>query len=289
MAEASTISGGTQGTTDLRESIIKESFDVSGSGGEHCDIFGKYSWTIDRFKSGDTQTIPYCYLVEYHQKHNSVITNLINSVSAALTSVKSNKDNISEGFKKIKDVASALGSAMGDGLSGGGGGGGNGSGDGDGEGGDGEGELSLGGDGGNGGVEGGEGGGDFGSGLMGALDKGWEMLKNVKTFDNPITSTSGFLKPYSLLYWLEATGKKYTFPMISELPKHKLSNSYGDNNADTSILSANSLISKITDFAGDIPATVRDIAELVSFTNGEGGGPTFTGTFVEKAKFFQYP
>jgi len=40
--------------------------------------------------------------------------------------------------------------------------------------------------------------------------------------------TSNLLRPYSLLYWLEPTHKRYVFPMISQPPVNKVHNDFGD-------------------------------------------------------------
>ena len=124
----------------------------------------------------------------------------------------------------------------------------------------------------------------FGEGVMSVLNAAWSSISDRTEITNGITG-SKYLKPYSLLYWLSATDKRYTFPMISELPKHKLNNAFGDNNGDSSIFSANSLISSISNFASEVPSAIRDIVEL---GGGKRNAP-FSGAFVEKAKFFQYP
>lgn len=275
--------------TDKRDAIINQSYDVESSENSRCDILGKYMWNIDTYKIGDVSTIPYCYLIEYKQKHNSVISNLINSISAAVTSVGegSNLTSISSGFEKIKELSSAMTSAAAGELSE-----------------DTRGALSglgqqvtetgevVG--------QAVEDGADaamnsqFGSGLMAALSKGWEMISGTySTFQSGAGAATshggGYLKPYSQLYWLAATGKKYTFPMINELPKHKLSNSYGENNGDTSVLSSNSFLTTMTDIISDVPGTIRDLADLGKIVSNTDDNSSFSGAFVEKAKFFQYP
>ena len=282
--------------TDKRDEIIKQSYDVENSENSRCDILGKYMWNIDTYKIGDVSTIPYCYLIEYKQKHNSVISNLINSISAAVTSVgdESNLTSIQSGFEKIKELSSAMTSAAAGELSE-----------------DTRGALSgltqqvseagaVAGqavqDGANAAMNSqpGQKVAEFGSGLMAALSKGWEMISGAySTFQSGAGAATshggGYLKPYSQLYWLAATGKKYTFPMINELPKHKLSNSYGDNNGDTSILSANSFLTTMNDIISDVPGTIRDLADLGKIVSNSNNNSSFSGAFVEKAKFFQYP
>lgn len=271
---------------DVRNKIIEESYDMSNSTDKVCDVLGKYKWNIDTINKGMQSGVPYCYLIEYKQERNSVITNLINSISAAVTSVVNNAAALNTGFERVTTLGKAIVSAA-------------------------AGELSqeqknaitqatqtttdatvkgantiikqgeeiykntsdntknvLRG---------------FAAGLMTALASAWEMIGNTDV-TNGIRSNlnDNYLKPYSLLYWLKATDKKYIFPMLYELPKHKLLNAFGDNNADYSVFSANSLLTSIGNFASEIPSAVRDFSEF-------GGKGSFSGAFIEKAKFFQYP
>lgn len=273
---------------DVHDAIIDESY----GDGNHCDILGKYCWTIDAVRNSDNNDIPFCRLVEYKQIHNSVITNLINSISAASTSVENNKGILNTGFDKVKEISTAMVSAAAGELS-------------DGtkgaivktgkqfaeagqnaldEGKDATKKIAE--------TKGGQVAVSFGSGLMNALSKGWGMIQDsAKKYTNDL-SEHRFLKPYSLLYWLSQTGKQYTFPMLSDLPKQKLTNVFGDNNSDTSIFSANSFLSQISNFASDIPSTVRDLADisrLIDANESSKKNQSFSGAFVEKAKFFQYP
>lgn len=271
---------------DVRDKIIEESYDMSNSTDKVCDVLGKYKWNIDTINKGMQSGVPYCYLIEYKQERNSVITNLINSINAAVTSVVNNAAALNMGFERVTTLGKAIVSAA-------------------------AGELSqeqknaitqatqtttnatvkgantiikqgeeiykntsddtknvLRG---------------FAAGLMTALTSAWEMIGNTGV-TNGIRSNlnDNYLKPYSLLYWLTATDKKYIFPMLYELPKHKLLNAFGDNNADYSVFSANSLLTSIGNFASEIPSAVRDFSEF-------GGKGSFSGAFIEKAKFFQYP
>lgn len=268
---------------DVRDKIIEESYDMSNSTDKVCDVLGKYKWNIDTINKGMQSGVPYCYLIEYKQERNSVITNLINSISAAVTSVYNNFDSLNKGFERVSTLGKAIVSAA-------------------------AGELSqeqknaimsmsqeakkeyeeleknvnagyqyvestIPQDGKNliNGV---------GAGLMTALKSAWDMIGDTDVTNG--ISNNDYLKPYSLLYWLKATEKKYIFPMLYELPKHKLLNAFGDNNADYSVFSANSLLTSIGNFASEIPSAVRDFSEF-------GGKGSFSGAFIEKAKFFQYP
>jgi hypothetical protein len=133
---------------DVHDAIIDESY----GDGNHCDILGKYCWTIDAVRNSDNNDIPFCRLVEYKQIHNSVITNLINSISAARTSVEklgeNNEDILNKGFDKVKEISKAMVSAA-------------------------AGELKAVSE-----TEEGEVAVSFGKGLMSALGKGWEMIQS---------------------------------------------------------------------------------------------------------------
>lgn len=270
-------------TNDVRDKIIEESYDMSNSTDKVCDVLGKYKWNIDTINKGMQSGVPYCYLIEYKQERNSVITNLINSISAAVTSVYNNAAALDTGFERVTTLGKAIVSAA-------------------------AGELSqeqknaittaTGAvtDGLNKGVDATIEQGEkiykntsdgtknlingFAAGLMTALKSAWDMIGD-KNVTNGISDVD-YLKPYSLLYWLKATNKRYIFPMLYELPKHKLLNAFGDNNADYSVFSANSLLTSIGNFASEIPSAVRDFSEF-------GGKSSFSGAFIEKAKFFQYP
>lgn len=283
---AQSTAAGTQ-SDDVHDKIIAESY----GDGNHCDILGKYCWSIDAVRNSDNNDIPFCRLVEYKQIHNSVITNLINSISAASTSVESNAGVLGDGFNKVQEISTAMVSAAAGELSDGTKGAISDAGEAVAE--AGQNALGAGADAATAAAEteAGQVAVSFGKGLMSALGKGWEMIQSsMATYKNDL-SGHRFLKPYSLLYWLSQTGKQYTFPMLSDLPKQKLTNVFGDNNSDTSIFSANSFLSQISNFASDIPSTVRDLADISRLINGDkpSTNQSFSGAFVEKAKFFQYP
>jgi hypothetical protein len=54
---------------------------------------------------------------------------------------------------------------------------------------------------------------------------------SVNTIQNPLRGNNKrhYLQPYSLLYDMTSTGLKYCFPMISNPPTFKVSNSYVDS------------------------------------------------------------
>lgn len=284
----SSIAAKTNTNDSTHDKILNESYET----GTLCDIQNGYKWTIDKII--DASTIPYCYLIEYKQEHNSIITNLVNSITSAAASVNTllgkNGENGSKSntvINNLKSLSQAVATAA-------------------------IGELSnetkdslkkiavdsmnatsqvaeataqvyndvadskpvkdasknI---------------GEFGNGLMSAISAAWSFISDKVDITNGITEAE-YLKPYSLLYWLKATNKRYVFPMVGELPRHKLNNVFGDSNGDFSVFSANSWISSISNFASEIPSAIRDVVELT----GANGGK-FSGAFVEKAKFFQYP
>ena len=283
----SSIAAKTSTNDSIHDKILNESYET----GTLCDIQNGYKWTIDKII--DASTIPYCYLIEYKQEHNSIITNLVNSITSAAASVNTllednkNGSKLDTVFNNLKSLSQAVATAA-------------------------IGELSnetkdslkeiadssmevasqvdevtapvydavadsktvkdtskaI---------------GEFGNGLMSAISAAWNFISDKVNIKNGITEAE-YLKPYSLLYWLKATNKRYVFPMVGELPKHKLNNLFGDSNGDFSVFSANSWISSISNFASEIPSAIRDVVELTGASGGK-----FSGAFIEKAKFFQYP
>ena len=112
---AKTITEATRiGSNTIHDSIITESFDVNGTqinGTDICDILADYCWNIDKTNSKNkgTTMIPHCYLIEYKQLHNSIITNLINSLSAAKNAIEgANYDELVGAYGKLQDFANSM-------------------------------------------------------------------------------------------------------------------------------------------------------------------------------------
>lgn len=264
-------------TADIRGNIISEQFtlsnnvnyDINKSNYEEVDIMSDYYWTIDKFvqTSGKTCDLPHCYAIEYSQAHNSAVTNFANSVSAAVTAIKNidlaNVDNAVNQIQKL--CTSLMKSATEDTEA-------PKEGEGDDKNKNNQQQSSL-----------------FTT-LKNHLNTAAGWLNQGLPITNGITS-SRFLQPYKLLYWLNPTNKRFVFPMVAQPPTQNLTNSYGEQNSDTSFISANGLISKLTGYAGAAVGIARDINDMASLITGNisGSASGWFGTGVEKAKFFQYP
>lgn len=268
--DAKTITEATRiGNDTIHDSIITESFDVNGTQINRtaiCDILADYCWNIDKTNSKNkgTTMIPHCYLIEYKQLHNSIITNLINSLSAANNAIEgANYTELGNTYGKLWDFANSMIQTA-------------------------QGQFEQ---------NASEEAKTMASKGKQVFDKIWNVSEKGldQVFDylgksfkitNGI-SESKYLKPYSLLYWLEETKQRYVMPMISNLPTQKLNNSYGEN-GDSSVFANNSLVKGLGDLASAIPAATRDIVELSNIMAGVNN-VGFSGSFVEKSKFFQYP
>lgn len=260
-------------TADIRGNIISESFSLSPSNNnenkyEEVDIMTDYPWTIDKFvqTSGKTCDLPHCYAIEYSQSHNSAVTNFANSVSAAVTAINNidvgQVDSAVNQVQKLwnsllktstEDTGAQSGQNQGDGNN------------------SAQGQSLF-------------------STLKGHLNSANAWLQKGLPITNGITN-SRYLQPYRLLYWLNPTNKRFVFPMVAQPPAQNLSNSYGEQNNDTSVISDNGLINKITSYADVAVGLARDINDIASLVNGNLNGHNggWTGSGVEKAKFFQYP
>ena len=163
-----------------------------------------YYWTIDKFvqTSGKTCDLPHCYAIEYSQSHNSAVTNFANSVSAAVNAINNidvaNVDNAVNQIQKL--CTSLMKSATEDTEA---------PKEGEGEGGNNERQSGL-----------------FTT-LKNHLNTANEWLMKGLPITNGITS-SRFLQPYKLLYWLNPTNKRFVFPMVAQPPTQNLTNSYGE-------------------------------------------------------------
>ena len=87
-----------------------------------CSIIDNYPWTIDTFTKlqsdgssfATSSPMPYCYLVEYQQKYSSNITNFINTLVAAVSSLNDEKTSnaVNNVSKKIGSLYNSLVSAV---------------------------------------------------------------------------------------------------------------------------------------------------------------------------------
>ena len=292
---------GVKDGTKIYNQIIYQSFEKKEDRGlndyvnkkdEIVDVVTGYNWSIDSMVTNtgsnttDTATankiahVPHCYAIEYQQRYSSSITNLINSliginvgasnlvdtvqaISANLTTFLTNLSgaDVTGTVQSVKDsITSAMGSLTG--------------------------------------IQQGNTQTNTDKKYIGEImNYVKDTFSNyVKTISNPLRAVSGangeqnhYLQPYSLLYDMTSTGLKYCFPMISNPPVIKASNSYADSQDETSILSANSLFSKISSFASSIASFNRDLSQFNAMLSGTTDGSIYERTNVEKAKFFQYP
>lgn len=259
------------------------------------DILNNYRWTMESINGGNLATntdsmqfdkkyssynsyktydIPFCYATEWRQNIGSSIMNLINSLSSAVTGVqrgitvlKDNADNID---KFIGGVVKGLGSIFTDQ------------------------EITsesntvqnlLGG---------------AVNGISGLYNKilTKDATKNTTqsiigalddtmgAINNPAKGST-FLKPYSLLYSMNMTGKRYAFPMVLEPPKFIMgSNSFSDGNEQGSRIYKS--LDSLMNIALNLPALTRDVQEIGNLLGGKGGS-VYDSISVEKAKYFNFP
>lgn len=272
----------------------------SGSGiHQIVDILNNYRWTMESINGGNLATntdsaqsnktrssyktydIPFCYATEWRQNISSSIMNLINSLSAAVTGVqrginviKENADNI-DAF--ISSVVNGLGSIFTDQET--------------------SSDSNT--------VK--NWGGALVNGISGLYENSWVQSavnttanatekprqtvisavgNTLDAINNPAKGST-FLKPYSLLYSMNMTGKRYAFPMVLEPPKFNMgSNSFGDGNEQGSRIYKS--LDMFTRISQNIPALARDVEEIGNLLSGKGGS-VYDSISVEKAKYFNFP
>lgn len=255
----SKITTGTE-TDDIRDKILNESYRTKKETTvDYVDILSEYPWTIDNFisQNGKAVDIPHCYAIEYKQKHNSAVTNFINSVTAGVNSVidAADSDAVKQATTNIQNLWSSLLKSVSSETGGS----------------DDE-QQST----------------DWFTPMKDALGMATEWLSDeVNSITNGIRD-SKFMKPYSLLYWLENTRKRYVFPMIAQPPAQNISNTYGENAQDGSQISKNRELNLITSIAEGATVLSKDIRDMSAILFG-GQSNGYQSAGVEKAKFFQYP
>jgi hypothetical protein len=108
----------------------------------------------------------------------------------------------------------------------------------------------------------------------------------LNAINNPAKGST-FLRPYSLLYSMNMTGKRYAFPMVLEPPKFNMgTNSFGDGNEQGSMIYKS--LDMFTRLGQNIPAFARDVEEIGNLLSGRGGS-VYDSISVEKAKYFNFP
>lgn len=239
---------------------------------QHVNILMDYPWTVDKFSLGGQVNgggqanidIPHCYAVEYKQLHNGTITNLINSLSAGWNVVTdaisgNNQASLDDAMKNITELYSSLTNSDNNNQ-------------------DKKNDQDQ-----------GQGNDQSSKSFFSRIQKTFDGYKSKFKFNvtNGITS-SKYLKPYSLLYWLKPTGKQYVFPMVATPPQQTLTNSYGEQNQQESFLSANAQLNALTGLVGQVTTAMQDFRDVSSLFSKDNNH-SFRMTGVEKAKFFQYP
>lgn len=255
------------------------------------DILMDYPWTIEKFSQQSQQNngknkssnahkiadVPFCYVTEWQQKTSSNIMNIINSIVAASTSISNlignfkskdaNDKNIdvagNANVKKLSSMVSNMRQKLFNSVN----------------------QdknadtqekpvdnnqtASF--------VSG------MISGVQGAIDDFNTWLGAGLNVNNP-TLGSKFLKPYSMLYSLDPTNKKYCFPMVANPPKMSTDNEFVDSDDASGFLN-NMLFNAIPQFATNVAKTARDFSDILNtFTGGK-----YFGSAVEKAKYYQFP
>lgn len=287
--------------------ILRESFDATELGDnnqdkptssqEIIDVLTQYTWTIDDYKSSSNTTaaylnspIPCCYLAEYQQKTGSNILNLINTMVAGISTTKDLASTVSglinsgnstadaangeRGLTRMSKSLQSLRQAL-------------------------VGTANE--DNSNPDDPASQAASQRQQGAMvnSVLSKGAKMINKVTevvgngidSITNPcIRQDNGlnFLAPYSLLYSLKPTEKKFCFPMITNPPVLGVSqNDWGEASGGTSIVSTNSFITGLTTLAENAISAARDIQDMVNFF--QGGSNAYMATGVQKAMFYNYP
>lgn len=264
------------GITLEYQNIVNASYNnFSNSIGEkqHVNILMDYPWTIDKFIINNSDNgftgnvdIPHCYAVEYKQLHNSTITNLINTLTAGIHTldegitgaIDATVQNITELYASLMNSESETPPQKNN--------------EGDSEGAK-EGEKQ-----------------EPKNNFFTNINETFKKIKGKIIKGLAVTNgirDSAYLKPYSLLYWLQPTGKQYVFPMIANPPSQNVNNSYDNSNQQESFLSTASQLNALTGLMEQVTVTMQDLRDVSHLFTGSGTSFRMSG--VEKAKFFQYP
>lgn len=255
------------GGTDYTDKNFQE---YSKNYGDNYEDKGYHSLYDKGFKAFD---VPMCYVTQWRQKMSSNIMNFINTMAAAASSVNNMVDaltdkdgettklaDVSKTFNKLKDsllkgteeeeTPSSPENNDDDWLS------------------------------------------RTTSKIVTKMGEfGTEALKALNdklSIGNP-AQNSGLLKPYSLLYSMKLTGKKYCFPMIANPYNNNLQNMFVDADQGGSFLTNNGPLNLLTSLSGTITNTARDAVEMINLLRGRIGHGGYVGSAVEKAKFYQFP
>lgn len=98
---------------------------------------------------------------------------------------------------------------------------------------------------------------------------------------------SPLLKPYKYMYSLQATNKKYCFPLLSQGASNwDLANVFG---GDDGGLLSKGVMSTISDVVDGFSKVMSDFRDITTFLGSWGTTPYFTMYGIEKAKAFSFP
>lgn len=263
----------------------------SGIGGQIIDITNDYRWTMQTFVQASsaskvdyvTHDVPFCYAIEWRQNISSGIMNLINSLNSSIVGISNfANDALTHNYagklyENVMAVVGGLGDIFGVGE-------------------EAKGLINA-----TGNV--------LGSAATEVSSWGWvqsisngaansaskaatavgEIYTNVLGNINNPAKGSEFLKPYSLLYGMEETGKKYSFPMVNQPPKFNMgTNSFGDG-TDTDIGNIHKAFGIFGDLAKQIPQFRRDLLEIAHLSSSQTASKVYEAISVEKAKYFNFP
>lgn len=263
-----------------------------------CSILDDYSWTIDTFV-GDIKItddtiervssapIPHCYLIEYQQKYSSNISNLLNTMVAALSTFNDEglKQTWGKAMSKFNSLRSSLSAAISR-------------------------IQAAGGQGSQQEAKPAEEGEQVQSQEERQQEQSqWELyyaqtkqeLANMvegigatsidfsKIYASNVVN-SKYLAPYKLMYSLQPTHQRYCFPMLSAPPLNKVANAFGDKQESDSIISNLPIFDWITKNSSAFVNVVRDVKDFGNlFFNGGASSKIYEPSYVEKSKFFNYP
>lgn len=98
---------------------------------------------------------------------------------------------------------------------------------------------------------------------------------------------SELLKPYKYMYSLQATGKKYCFPLLSQGASNwDLANVFG---GDEGGLLSKGIMGTVSDVVDGFSKVMSDFRDITTFLGSWGTIPYFTMYGIEKAKAFSFP
>ena len=260
-----------EGVVDIHDTIIKMQFvggeDQLGSNGEEViDIVTEYYWIQNKPNMTGTNLlapVPFCYAIEYKQKHGVTATNMTNNIVAIGNTVSNIGQNVmtqdmyrglTGAFAKVKDtINSALSSLV-----------------------------------------------NSDNAIVSSIGKGIERFSetiekitgdvNTHPWSGNKHLNTELLSPYFYLYSLESTGKQFCFPFLTDgAASWNVVNSFSADGS-TSLLTktlSTTLDTLVNDGLIKFAADVQDMSNLLSPDNSAHTG--FTMYNIEKAKAFSFP